>query len=153
MRRLILAALVLTACAGKDETPADTTVAVEATPALTATQAMYVGTWEGRAFGPSTGDTGQAWTQTITPGPDSSIAVMMRLAGGTEDISVRITEASTSSIKSEFGPYRSPAANNAEFNSATEGRIDGDSIFGTFVSTPVAGGNQMTGRFVGRRAN
>ncbi len=51
MRKLIVMALILTACAKADDAAVDTSVAAiePAAPAMTATQSMYAGTWSGRS--------------------------------------------------------------------------------------------------------
>lgn len=152
MRKLILTSLILTACAGSDDQAADTTAVVEdAAPAWTAVQTMYAGTWNGRSYRTAS-DTGIPWSTTYTPGPDNALTATLRFDAGTEDIPMRVTEATESTIRTEFGPYTSPSPGAAETSTTTEGRIDGDSVFGSFVATPTAGGDRISGRFVSRRA-
>ena len=152
MRKLILAALVLVACAKTDDAAVDTTAAIEpAAPAMTAAPAMYAGTWNGRSFSTAAADSGIPWTMTFNAGPDTGMTGTLRFAAGTEDIPIRVTEASESTLRSEFGPYRSPTVGNAEVSTTTEGRIAGDSLFGSFVATPTAGGDRFSGRFAARR--
>lgn len=150
MRKLILAALVLVACARTDDAAVDTSAAT-ATPALTPAQSMYAGTWNGRSHraGAPTADTGSTWTMTLTP-TDAGLSGTLRFSGQTTDIPIRVEEATESGVRSSFGPYTSPTMD-AEVSTTTEGRIDGDSLLGTFVATPAAGGNTINGRFVARR--
>ncbi|MGI8619964.1 MAG: hypothetical protein ACR2L6_12890 [Gemmatimonadaceae bacterium] len=151
MRKLILAALVLVACAKTDDAAVDTTAVVEPA-ALTPVQSMYVGTWNGRSHrtGAAASDTGSAWTMTFTAA-DTGLTGTLRLSGQTTDIPIRVEEANHSSMRSSFGPYASPVAGNAEVSTTTDGRMDGDSLFGTFVATPTAGGSAINGRFVARK--
>lgn len=157
MRKLILAALVLSACAKADDAPTDTAAAAAAAvepaaPELTIAQSMYAGVWSGRSHraGAPASDTGSTWTMTYTPA-DSGLTGTIRFSGQTVDIPVRVEEATHAAMRTSFGPYTSPAAGNVEVSTKTDGRMDGDSLFGTFVATPSAGGNKVNGRFVARR--
>lgn len=152
MRKLILAALILAACAKTDDAAVDTAAAA-AEPAMTPAQAMYAGTWSGRSYraGAPAADTGSAWTMTFTPA-DTGLTGILRFSGQTTDIPIRVEEATESGMRTSFGPYASPTAGNAEVSTTTDGRIQGDSLFGSFVATPTAGGDRVSGRFVARRA-
>jgi hypothetical protein len=156
MRKLILAstAFVLAACAGGDDTAADTTAATmePATPALTPAQTMYAGTWSGRSYrlNAPASDTGTAWTMTFNPA-GGDLTGTLRFSGDTTDIPIRVEEATESGMRTAFGPYRSSTVGGAEVNTTTDGRIQGDSLFGSFVATPTGGGDRVSGRFVGRR--
>ena len=155
MRKAILAVLVLAACAKGDDAATDTTAGdtVAATPALTPVQSMYAGTWNGRSYraGVAT-DTGTPWTMIFTASGDSSLTGTLRFAGQTTDIPIRVEEATDAGMRTSFGPYTSPTAGNAEVSTTTDGRIAGDSLFGSFVATPTAGGTRISGRFAARRA-
>jgi glucose/arabinose dehydrogenase len=156
MRKLILAsmALALVACAGGDDAATDTTAAAiePATPALTPAQSMYAGTWNGRSYrlNAPASDTGSAWTMTFTPAGES-LTGTLRFSGQTTDIPIRVEQASESGMRTAFGPYTSPTVRSAEVNTTTDGRIQGDSLFGSFVATPTGGGDRVSGRFVARR--
>lgn len=155
MRKLILAALVLVACAKTDDAAVDTSAAAAAepaTPALTPAPSMYVGTWNGRAHrvGAPAADTGSTWTMTLTP-TDTGLSGTIRFSGQTTDIPVRVESMTEAGMRSAFGPYISPAAGNVEVSTTTNARVDGDSLFGTFVATPTAGGTATNGRFVARK--
>lgn len=155
MRKLILATLFLVGCARTDDAAVDTSAAAAAepaTPALTPAQSMYAGTWNGRSHraGAPAADTGSTWTMTFTPA-DTGLTGVLRFSGQTTDIPIRVEEATHSRMRSSFGPYTSPAAGNVEVTTTTDGRMDSDSLFGTFVATPTAGGTATTGRFVARK--
>ena len=152
MRKLLIAGLVLVACARTDDTAVDTTAAAAAEPAPTAAQSVFAGTWNGRSHraGAPAADTGSAWTMTFTAA-DTSLTGTLRFSGQTTDIPVRVESATATTMRSSFGPYTSPTAGNAEVSTTTDGRIDGDSLFGTFVATPTAGGSAINGRFVARK--
>ncbi len=154
MRKLIFAALFIVACARADDEPADTSAAAiaPATPALSAAQSKYAGTWNGRAHrvGAPASDTGSTWVLTLTPA-DTGLTGTIRFSGKTTDLPVRVDEASDAGIRTSFGPYISPAAGNIEVSTTTDARIQGDSLFGSFVATPTAGGDRVSGRFVARR--
>ncbi|MBA3579758.1 MAG: hypothetical protein H0W42_07230 [Gemmatimonadaceae bacterium] len=154
MRKVILAVLVLAACAKSDDAAVDTTAATAAepaAPAMTAAQSMYAGVWNGRSYraGAPASDTGSTWTMTFTPA-DTGLTGTLRFSGQTTDIPIRVDEASHSSMRTTFGPYMSPAAGNAEVTTTTEGRMAGDSLFGSFVATPTTGA-KVSGRFAARR--
>jgi hypothetical protein len=154
MRRLILAALVLAACAKSDDAAVDTTADAAAepvTPALTPVQAMYAGTWQGRSYraGVSPSDTGSKWVMIFTAA-DTGLAGTLRFDGQTTDIPIRVDEISNSGMRTTFGPYMSPTVGNVEVTTTTDGRIQGDSLFGSFVASP-ATGDRVSGRFAARR--
>ncbi|MEX1186415.1 MAG: hypothetical protein WEA80_07480 [Gemmatimonadaceae bacterium] len=155
MKKLILAsmALALVACKGGDDAETDTTAAIEpATPALTPAQSMYAGTWNGRSYrlNAPASDTGSAWTMTFTPaGPD--LTGTLRFSGQTTDIPIRVESATESGMRTAFGPYTSPTVGSAEVNTTTDGRVEGDSLVGSFVATPTGGGDRVSGRFTARR--
>ena len=154
MRKLVLATLVLTACAGGDDA-ADTT-AVDTTavaaPALTPAQTAFAGTWNGRSYrtGAPAADTGSKWVMTFTTS-DAGLAGTLRFDGQTTDIPVRVDDMSDSTMRTTFGPYTSPTLGNAQVTTTTDGRIQGDSLFGTFVATPATGA-AVNGRFSARKA-
>ena len=154
MRKLILAALVLVACARTDDAPADTSAAAitPVTPALSPVQSKYAGTWNGRAHrvGAPASDTGSTWVLTLTPA-DTGLTGTIRFGSQTTDHAVRVEEATDAGIRTSFGPYVSAAAGNVEVNTTTDARIQGDSLFGSFVATPTAGGDRVSGRFTARR--
>jgi hypothetical protein len=153
MRKLILAVLVLAACAKTDDAAVDTTAAAEpATPAMTPAQAMYAGTWQGRSYraGVSSADTGSKWVMTFTAA-DTSLTGILRFDGQTIDIPIRVDEMSSSGMRTTFGPYTSPTVGSVEVTTTTDGRIQGDSLFGSFVASP-ATGDRVSGRFAARRA-
>ncbi|MEX0908221.1 MAG: hypothetical protein WDZ58_00545 [Gemmatimonadaceae bacterium] len=154
MRRLILAALVLAACAKADDAAVDTTAAAPAepaTPAMTPIQAMYAGTWQGRSYraGVAPSDTGSKWVMTFTA-VDTSLIGTLRFDGQTTDIPIRVDEMSTSGMRTTFGPYTSPTVGNVEVTTTTDGRMQGDSLFGSFVASPTTG-DRASGRFAARR--
>ncbi len=153
MRKLILAALVLTACAKADDAAVDTGVAAiePAAPAMTATQLMYAGTWNGRSYraGAPASDTGSKWVTTYTAA-GTGLTGTVRFDGQTTDIPIRVDEMSDAGIRTTFGPYVSPAAGNVEATTTTNGRMAGDSLFGSFVATPTTG-DRVSGRFAARR--
>ena len=158
MRKAILAVLVLAACAKGDDAASDTstidTASVAATPALNPLQSKYAGTWSGRSYraGSSPSDTGSAWVMTFTPS-DTTLTGTLRFSGQTTDIPIRIDEMTDAGMRTTFGPYTSPTAANAEVTTTTDGRIQGDSLFGSFVATPASGGERISGRFAARRSN
>jgi hypothetical protein len=153
MRKLILAALVVVACAKTDDAPADTSAAAitPATPALSTVQSKYAGTWNGRSYraGAPASDTGSKWVMTFTPA-DTGLTGTLRFDGQTTDIPIRVDEATDAGMRTTFGPYVSPTAGNVEVTTTTDGRIAGDSLFGSFVATPTTG-DRVSGRFVARR--
>ena len=154
MRKMILAVLALAACAKTDDAATDTTAAdtaAAATPALTPVQSMYAGTWNGRSFraNAAASDTGSKWVMTFTPA-DTGLTGTLRFDGQTTDIPIRVDEASHDGMRTTFGPYLSPTAGNVEVTTTTDGRIQGDSLFGSFVATPTTG-DRVSGRFVARR--
>ena len=116
MRKLILAALVLVACAKTDDAAVDTTAAVTpAAPALTPVQTMYAGAWNGRSYraGAAASDTGSKWVMTFTPA-DTGLTGTLRFDGQTVDIPIRVDEATDAGMRTTFGPYVSPTAGNVE---------------------------------------
>lgn len=149
MKKLILAALVLTACEKKDTPPADTAAAA-ITPTAPSMASMFAGTWEGRSRRVAT-DSGTPWTQVLTVGADGNLTGTLRFKAGTEDIPIRVTEVTHSSMKTEFGPYTSLSMN-ARGTATTDGTLMGDSLVGTFVFTPEGGGAPVNGLFVAKRA-
>jgi hypothetical protein len=89
----------------------------------------------------------------FTASGDSALTGTLRFAGQTTDIPIRVEEATEAGMRTSFGPYTSPTAGNAEVSTTTDGRIQGDSLFGSFVATPTAaGGARVSGRFAARRA-
>ena len=155
MRKLILAALVLTACAKGDDAPVDTSAAAiePAAPSMTPVQTAYAGTWNGRSYraGAPASDTGSKWVMVFAP-VDAGLSGTIRFEGQATDNPIRVDEMTEAGMRMSFGPYMSPAAGNIEVSTTTDGRIAGDSLFGSFVATPTAGGNRVSGRFAGRRA-
>ena len=154
MRKAILAVLVLAACAKGDDAATDTTAAdtgAAATPALTSVQSMYAGTWNGRSYraNAAASDTGSKWVMTFTP-QDVGLTGTLRFDGQTLDIPIRVDEATDTGMRTTFGPYVSPTAGNVEVTTTTDGRIQGDSLFGSFVATPTTG-DRISGRFAARR--
>lgn len=154
MRKAILAVLVLAACAKGDDAATDTTAAdtgAAATPALTPVQSMYAGTWNGRSYraGAPASDTGSKWVMTFAAA-DTGLTGTLRFDGQTTDIPIRVDEATDAGMRTTFGPYLSPTAGNVEVTTTTDGRIEGDSLVGTFVATPTTG-DRVSGRFVARR--
>ena len=150
MKRLILAAVILTACSKGDDTTVDTTAADTAAVAAPSMASMFAGTWEGRSHRTES-DSGIPWTQVVTANADGSASATIRFKSGTEDIPVRVTETTHTTMKSEFGPYNSPTAGGARGSATTEATLAGDSLVGTFIFTPEAGGAAINGRFVARR--
>ena len=153
MRKLILAALVVAACAKSDDAAVDTTAAdTAATPSLSAVQTKYAGTWNGRSYraGAPASDTGSKWVMVFTPA-DTGLTGTLRFDGQTTDIPIRVDEATDAGMRTTFGPYVSPTAGNVEVTTTTDGRIQGDSLFGAFVATPTSG-DRISGRFAARRA-
>ena len=151
MRKLLLAGLVLVACAKTDDTAVDTTAAAAVEPAPTSTQSAFTGTWNGRSYrtGAPAADTGSAWTMTFTSA-DTGLTGTLRFSGQTTDIPIRVESATATDMRSSFGPYTSPTLGNVEVSTTTDGRLDGDSLFGTFVATPATGA-AFNGRFVARK--
>ncbi len=154
MRRLILAALVLAACAKADDAAVDTTAAAAepAAPAMTPVQAMYAGTWQGRSYraGVAPSDTGSKWVMTFTVA-DTSLTGTLRFDGQTTDIPIHVDEMSSTGMRTTVGPYASPTVGNVEVTTTTDGRIQGDSLFGSFVASPTTG-DRFSGRFAAKRA-
>jgi hypothetical protein len=152
MRKLFFATLVVAGCAGADDAAVDTSAAAApAAPAMTPVQAMYAGTWNGRSWraGAPASDTGSKWTMTFVAA-DTTLTGTLRFDGQTTDIPIRVDEVSESGMRTTFGPYNSPTIANAEVTTTTDGRIQGDSLFGSFVATPTTG-ERASGRFAARR--
>ncbi len=154
MRKVILAVLVLAACAKSDDAAVDTTAATAAepaAPAMTAAQSMYAGVWNGRSYraGAPASDTGSKWVTTYTAA-GTGLTGIVRFDGQTTDIPIRVDEVSDAGMRTTFGPYVSPAAGNVEATTTTDGRMAGDSLFGSFVATPTTGA-KVSGRFAARR--
>ena len=151
MRRMILAVVVLAACGGGDDAAVDTTAAVAAEPAMTPVQSLYAGTWTGRSYrlGAPASDTGSKWVMTFTRA-DTGLTGTLRFDGQSTDIPIRIDEMTEAGMRTTFGPYTSPTAGNVEVTTTTDGRIQGDSLFGAFVASPTTG-DRISGRFAARR--
>ncbi|MCR4338636.1 MAG: hypothetical protein NUW01_01990 [Gemmatimonadaceae bacterium] len=152
MWKLIFVALVVVACAKTDDAAVDTTAAVTpAAPSLSPVQTMYAGTWNGRSYraNAAASDTGSKWVMTFTPA-DAGLTGTLRFDGQTTDILIRVDEATDAGMRTTFGPYVSPTAGNAEVTTTTDGRMQGDSLFGSFVATPTTG-DRISGRFAARR--
>ena len=127
VRTLLCLSLVLTACAREKPRAA-------ASPGE-----LYAGTWEGRSYG-SASDTGVPFTGQMTAGPQGTLAGTLTFAGlGTSPIPMRTIAVSESTIVFEIGPYQGPAAK-AEAITRYEGHLKGDSLAGSYVTLPTAGG-------------
>ena len=127
MRRLLCLSLAIAACAGEKPRAA-------ASPAE-----RYAGTWEGRARR-SDADTGVAFTIQMSADSQGTLSGTVAFTGlGTPAIPVRTIAVSESTLVIEFGPYQSPTAN-TEVITRSEGRLAGDSLVGTYVALPTAGG-------------
>jgi len=127
MRTLLCIALIVAGCARE-------TARVPANPAQ-----KYAGTWEGRSV--QTGmDSGVTWTSQITATDAGTVSGTLAFTGlGMPPVEVRTIELSDSMIVFEMGPYESPTAK-AEVITRSEGRVSGDSLWGTFVMLPTRGG-------------
>jgi hypothetical protein len=71
---------------------------------------------------------------------------------GTPAIPVRPIAVSESTLVIEFGPYQSPTAN-VEVITRSEGRLAGDSLVGTYVALPTAGGGVVPDMSVAQWSN
>lgn len=127
MRTLFCLALILMGCAR------------EAARAPANPAEKYAGTWEGRSFR-SASDSGVAWTSEMTATAAGTLSGTLTFTGtGAPPIELRTIELSDSMIVFEMGPYESPTAK-APVITRSEGRVSGDSLWGTFVMLPTAGG-------------
>lgn len=127
MRTLLCLSLVLAACAR------------EKPRAASSPGELYAGTWEGRSYR-STSDTGVPFTSQMTAGPQGTLSGALTFTGpGASPIPIRTIAVSESTIVFEIGPYQSPDAK-AEAITRSEGRLKGDSLVGSYVTLPTAGG-------------
>ena len=126
MRKLLWLAVLVAAC-GREK------------PRPTSPGEMYAGTWEGRSVRDSS-DASVPFTMQMTAGAEGTLSATLAFTGSSAPaISVRTIELSDSMITFEIGPYQSPTANK-EVITRSEGRVAGDSLWGTYVMLPTAGG-------------
>lgn len=152
----LLVGVALAACAPKDDTNAMadsamlTPSAGETSEALRA--AVFAGTWEGRSYR-SDSDTGVAWTNVVTVGADGKPTGSLTFKGSNmAPVTARTIEMTDSTLVTELGPYTSPTAK-TEVTTRTDGRVAGDSLWGTFEMTPTKGGDKIRGRFSSKRTS
>jgi hypothetical protein len=99
----------------------------------------YAGDWAGRSV-QSASDTGVPFASHMTAGPDGTLSGTVAFTGSdTAAVALRVVEASDSAIVFEIGPYHNPAAN-ADAITRFEGRLAGDSLWGSYVTLPTVGG-------------
>ena len=105
MRKLLLAGLVLVACAKTDDAAVDTTAAATVEPAPTPAQSAFTGTWNGRSYrtGAPAADTGSAWTMTFTSA-DTGLTGTLRFSGQTTDIPIRVESVTATEMRSSWAP-------------------------------------------------
>jgi hypothetical protein len=142
MRRLLCAALVVTAC-----TPGDKSrVAAPGGPAQ-----KYAGTWEGRSYR-SASDTGTPFRIVASVAQDGTLRGTLSFTTiEAPPIPIRGRQVTDTSLVDEIGPYHSPTAN-ADVITTTTGKLRGDSLNGTFEMRPAGGGKTlMTGAFRSKR--
>ncbi len=127
MRKTLLClALVAVGCA--KETPR-----APANPAE-----KYAGTWDGRSVRTGS-DSGVAWTLQMTAAQGTVSGTLAFTGTAVPPVDVRTIELSDSAIVFEMGPYQSPSAKVQVITRST-GHVSGDSLSGTFVMLPTAGG-------------
>lgn len=158
MRSLLGCLIVLAAaCTAKDDTSAavdsNQMVAEEGETTSEARRAAtFTGRWEGRSYR-SESDTGVAWTNVVTVGADGNPVGSLTFKGSDmAPVSARTIEITDSTLVTELGPYTSPTAK-AEVTTRTEGRVRGDSLWGTFEMTPTKDGDQIRGTFRAKRVS
>lgn len=140
MRSLLCLSLVIAACTG------------EKPRAPVSPAARYAGTWEGRSHR-SDSDTGVAFTIQLSADSQGTLSGTLAFTGtGMPAIPVRPVAVSESTLVIEFGPYQSPTAN-AEVITRSEGRLVGDSLVGTYVALPTAGGGVVPDMSVAQWSN
>lgn len=126
MRTLLLLALVVAACAREQ-------------PRAARPAERYAGDWEGRSSR-SASDTGIAFAVHLNADTGGTLSGTLQFTGlGTPPIPLRTIEVSESTFVFEIGPYQSPTAN-AEVITRSEGHLAGDSLVGSYVMLPTAGG-------------
>lgn len=127
MRTLICLSLILAACAR------------EKPQAVASTASRYAGDWVGRSA-QSASDTGVPFASHMTAGAEGTLSGTVAFtAPDSAAVALRLIEASDSTIVFEIGPYHSPAAN-ADAITRFEGRLAGDSLWGSYVTLPTVGG-------------
>ena len=124
----------------------------EAPPQRTTPAQKYAGTWEGQSRTEGS-DSAISWTSQITAATDSTITGTLAFNGvAMSPIEVRTIQLSDSMIIFEMGPYQSPTSK-TEVITRSEGRVSGDSLWGTFVTLPTKGGDVFPGMSVAQWHN
>lgn len=127
MRTLLCLSLVVAACAR------------EKPQAAVSAADRYAGDWEGRSV-QSAADTGIPFASHLAAGAEETLSGTLTFTGlGTPAIVVRTIELSDSTIVFEIGPYQGPGAT-TEAITRFEGRLTGDSLWGSYVTLPTVGG-------------
>jgi hypothetical protein len=127
VRTLLCLTLVVAACAR------------EKPQAAMSAADRYAGDWEGRSVQSAT-DTGLAFAGHLTAGPEGTVSGTIVFAGlESAAIALRTVEVSDSTIVFEIGPYQVPGTN-TEAITRFEGRLAGDSLWGSYVTLPTVGG-------------
>ena len=141
MRAAFCAALIVAACA-----PGDRSHSTPAGPAH-----KYAGTWEGRSFR-SESDTGTPIRIVAHVAQDGTLrSTLLFTTVQAPPIPIRARAVTETSLVNDIGPYHSPTAN-ADVVTTTIGKLFGDSLNGTFLMRPAAGGNAiMNGTFRTKR--
>ncbi|HEV2752113.1 MAG TPA: hypothetical protein VGV12_16440 [Gemmatimonadales bacterium] len=142
MRTAFCAAVVVAACAPGDRSR-------DSTPAGPAQK--YAGTWEGRSFR-SESDTGTPIRIVAHVAQDGTLrSTLLFTTGQAPPIPIRARQVTETLLVNDIGPYHSPTAN-ADVVTTTTGKLFGDSLNGTFLMRPAAGGNAiMNGTFRTKR--
>ncbi|MFN2399818.1 MAG: hypothetical protein ABR543_14455 [Gemmatimonadaceae bacterium] len=152
----LLVAVVVAACAPKDNTDAMADSAMMDTSAGETTEArraaMFAGTWEGRSYRTDS-DSGVAWANVVTVDADGKANGSLTFKGSSmAPVAMRAMEMTDSSVVWEMGPYTSPTTK-SEVTTRTEARVAGDSLWGTFEATPTKGGDKIRGRISAKRTS
>jgi hypothetical protein len=101
--------------------------------------AKYAGTWEGRSF-VSPADTGIPWTSTSNVAAAGTLSGTVTFTGSKlPPVAIQMFEITDSTAIQDIGPYTS-LTSKAEVMTRVEGRVAGDSAWGTFVTLPTQGG-------------
>lgn len=127
MRTLLCLTLVVAACAR------------EKPQAAMSAADRYAGDWEGRSV-QSAADTGVPFATHLTAGAEGTLSGSLTFSGlGAPALALRPVEMSDSTIVFEIGPYQVPGTT-TEAITRFEGRLAGDSLWGSYVTLPTVGG-------------
>jgi hypothetical protein len=161
MRHLLCAALLLAACAKRDNTARDTTSTDNDTMAMdsaagpvirpqtmSAVPDRLIGSWTAKGFDAGS-KRAQPFTITWSRSPDGSLAGQIAFASG-EKYDVKVVSTSGNTIVYQSAPHRSPTLK-TQVVTRTTAKMVGNSLTGTYAATATKGGKVLKGRFTAVR--